>query len=250
MNGAQISDGYNNEEIPSHLDAIFKEYSQKAKGHLLEVVERGWAFPKLRYGKELLFVGINPSFRDNKDRPGNLPYDLFIKENQVTKDRHFSHFFELADSLNAGDNWTYLDLFYFREKHQEIIESFIQDAEGKNFICAQLQLTFDIMNSLAPKVIVVCNARIHDFFGRNIKGEMDAKRNVWMGFKFEKNESTGIERIKEIESDFIKVDVTSFQLKGTSVIFSSSLSTKYMRNEEKKERAENLKQKIQLAFVQ
>ena len=249
MKETQSLKRYNDSEIQSRLEGIFRDYPLKANAILSEIVNRGFVFPKLRYDKEVLFVGINPSFRGKKEQPTPPDYNLFAEYADKKNDRHFGHFFKLAHNSEIDDKWSYLDLFYFREGHQEKIETFIQDKEGKSFICAQLQLTFDIMNSLAPKVIVVCNNRIHDFFGRHMKDKNGEKTNVWMGFKFEKSATPGIETIKEIESDFIKIDDSSLQLRGSSVIFSSSLSTKFMGKEDRRVKAENLKQEIQRALA-
>lgn len=210
---------------------IFMQYENSNSKILKEIVSRGWAFCEAEKQKDVLFVGINPSYPK-----GSKPECFSYKSKQAVEEypRHYKIFETMANSLER--TWTYMDLFCFRETVQNRINDLIAEEEGLKFICEQLQLSFEIMNYVSPKVIVVCNKRIHDFFGKNKKDN----KNVWMGFDFAKTERENVEVITGFESDFIPN--TQLNLRRTKTVFSRHLSRT------KKEVKEKLQKDIEYAY--
>jgi hypothetical protein len=78
---------------------------------------------------------------------------------------YYQHFDELA----CGMKWSHLDIYFSLEKKQKELE----EAKGNDvdFLKEQLKISMDIIQQLAPKMIVVGNA----YASRLIKNHFDCK---------------------------------------------------------------------------
>lgn len=235
-----------NKEMKKKLGDIFNRY-ENADIKLKEIIDRGWVFCENEKEKEkekeadLLFVGINPSY-PNGAKPECYGYpieDTLKKKKDGGYRRHYAVFEKLAGGKPSEKKWAYMDLFYFRETDQNKIKPLMKTKEGIDFICDQLKLSYEIIQDISPKVIVVCNKGIHDFFGINRTAD---NYNIWMGFRFSdtKNKKEDVKIIEGIASDVLNND--NFKLKGTKIIFSKHLTY------EPRSVKEKLKESIQYAL--
>ncbi len=156
------------ELIFEELSSIFKYKSNNIQ--IQEIIERGFVWSKLKKRK-LLFIGINPSFPINAIKES---YSYHIENAIRDYPSHYKKSTELIDNTTYENDWSYIDLFQFRETNQNKIFDFLKN--DPQFIVAQLRLTYKIIQYINPEIIVVCNSRASDFFGIN-KFESNKK---WM----------------------------------------------------------------------
>lgn len=81
-----------------------------------------------------------------------------IKKASQEYPKYFGKFQELANKTKYENDWTYIDLFNFRETDQNKIKYFINN--DLDFIVEHLKLTNEIINEINPEVIVVCNSGV------------------------------------------------------------------------------------------
>jgi hypothetical protein len=83
----------------------------------------------------------------------------------------FQKFYDLGSKL--AKNWTILDLLYERESIQEKLQIKYDPknilATDKKFLQGQIMLTFEILEALNPKVVVVSNAWSDKLIHSNLK---------------------------------------------------------------------------------
>lgn len=206
----------NKQEFENKLELIFNKYSKSEKDNnpiLNRIVERSFVYSEVEPNKKVLFVGMNPSYDESKE---------YIQSYSVHDDvyhKYYNKFKETADSLNIENDWTYTDLFYFRETDQKKIYELIAEQDGLKFICEQLRLTINILEEIKPALIVVCNSGARTFFGK----ERVEDKIVWMGYKFEFNEELGVDKITGIHQQSLK-EIKTTNLCGIPVFFSGMLT--------------------------
>lgn len=218
----------------SQLDSIFDKFSA-ASGLVSEIASRRFVYSKVER-KKVLFVGFNPSYTSDSKPNGNdyEPYDL--KEAVERYPKHYKKFQDLADECGVGEDWTYIDLFFFRETEQKKIAEILKDDIGVDFICQQLRLTIDLMEKIKPEIIVVCNSGAREFFGI----DEDLETKIWMGYNFIFDEKFGVDVISGMNEKSIKKGVKSTELIGIPVLFTSTLN--YMDRSSKKRLAWQINQ--------
>lgn len=109
-----------NHIIEEELKRIFDAYKGAPFNELLD---RGYVFPCANLHKKngLLFVGINPSYDNRHDY---THYDY--KDTGAKKIPHFEHFRKAAHETGFANNWSCIDLFYFRETKQNEINDLLK----------------------------------------------------------------------------------------------------------------------------
>lgn len=189
-----------------------------------EIIERGFCFSEFQK-KKLLFIGMNPSYVKGSI-VGSHSYS--VADALIGYNRHYGKFQDLVNETKYENDWTYIDLFYFRETEQFKIGEVIK--EDVEFIIKQLQITDEIINEINPEIIVVCNSGASNFFGIN---KVDNKHNIWLGYDFKFDENLGIERIIGINKNSILDSKNiSENIFGKPFLFSSTLT--YLDNFNKK----------------
>jgi hypothetical protein len=103
--------------IQNDLESIFKSY-EKSNSTLAEIAARGSVYPQIEE-KKVLFIGINLSYLKD-DKPESFSYNVKVAVEGYAK--HYGKFQKLATNSGINDNWTYLDLFYFRETDQKQLD--------------------------------------------------------------------------------------------------------------------------------
>jgi hypothetical protein len=156
---------------------------------------------------EITFLSINPSLTPkarNEATKGFYPHPPYhiIDYKKDKKDEYsfFRKFYEIGESLNQP--WTMLDLLYERESTQAELEIKYNpktiNTNDKNFLINQIKLTFEILDNIKPKVVVISNAGTDKIIHNNlidldIKQELPSKENGFIyrlnGIPFISNES-------------------------------------------------------------
>lgn len=204
------------------IDEIFK-YKSKSNT-VAEIIERGFVYSEFQK-KKLLFIGMNPSYLEGSE---NLSYSYCIEDAVDKYKRHYGKFQDLVNGTIYEDNWTYIDMFFFRETNQnKIVDLLNADID---FIINQLNLTNEIINEINPELIVICNSDASNFTGiNNSKND----KNIWLGYKFVFNKEYGVEILTDInEKTVLKNKKLLENLVGKPFLFSSTLT--YLDNFNKK----------------
>ena len=160
-------------------------------------INRGYAVQRdIPYGS-ILFIGINPSYSEDKTKERNS----FFYSNHQQKEvyQYFKKFQDISQKSNL--EWSHLDLLYIRQTDQKIVKKIFLDPLGKEFLDKQLAISKCIIEKSKPKIIVVSNAYARDLF----LGECN--------FQTQFDENIGTHKI-----------INNIHLKNTPVFFTSMLT--------------------------
>lgn len=185
------------QKYQDQLDQIWSREDFKSDDLVSKYIKRGYAFPQI--GKATaLFIGLNPAGREDED------HSFIYNKEQAVKDlpNYFGKYDLLA--LKAEIDWSYLDLFYFKETDSNIIDDFLKHPVAIQFLIEQLKVTQAIIEEISPKVIIVFNAKARKFFG--LEQNRDKNEGIWMGYLANDkilNQKFGTPVISEVESGII-----------------------------------------------
>lgn len=199
------------------IEHIFDQ--TRYSGELKEIVSRRHVTSMLTQDASILFVGLNPSFLENAKKE-SYTYDV----KQAVKDypKHYKPFQDLATGYGNNETWTYLDVLQMRETDQKKVWEIINSDQGKKFICEQLTYTMELLETLEPKIIVVCNSLAGHFMGRDYVESKEG--GVWMGYTFEFSESLGADVITGLHPESVHPTLKNTNLQGVPVLFGSTLT--------------------------
>ena len=204
-------------QLTSTYKTIFQSHqTNPVFGHILR--ERGFVFQydKDEAESDLLFLGMNPSYTEKYEKAQYFE-DSYTRNTDRIYFKVFSLIHQqLLDSLGVEKlgNWTHIDLFVFRETNQKLIDKIMKSREGAVFLLKQLEVAKNRLIHIAPKVVVVSNAKAAEFTGKNRFEDKNGKEHgVWMGLEFKFDEEFGSHRVTNIP-----------ELAHTHFFFSSMLS--------------------------
>ncbi|HZK93580.1 MAG TPA: hypothetical protein VFC67_05185 [Prolixibacteraceae bacterium] len=144
--------------------------------------------PKTIKKESILFIGINPSFsKRRKAEVKNNEIEFYsILPEEINDISYFEKFKDVAKYCSKAE-WTHLDLFFMRETNQDIIEEL--SFKNSDFLQAQLDISFEIINKVTPRIIVVSNSLASEFFGKKKQKHIPYFDKIWLGhdLDFEKN---------------------------------------------------------------
>lgn len=200
---------------------------------LKDLLDRGYHF---QYDEdetecELLFLGINPSFDENGVSMKETETYSRPKGKEEKHHPYFKSFLDFEKNLHNNYNWsgkwTHFDIFAFRHTNQKYIEThLLNNPEGISFLYDQIMIARERILHIRPKVIVVSNALVRMFMGKErCRLENGTEAGVWMDFRFEFDNTLGTDVITE-----------PTELKGTKVFFTSMLSGQRALDKGSKER--------------
>lgn len=177
--------------------------------------------PKYVKKNSLLFIGVNPSFRNGAEiLETENPIGFYELDTSIVyKDiPYFEKFKDIASYCKT--DWTHLDLFFIRESKQKLIENLMFD--NIPFLSKQLDVSFEIIENSQPKLIVVTNALASEFFGK-MKKRHYAFDEIWKGFElfFEDNECCNKKRTFDDSIGTYRICIGG---KSVPILFSSMLS--------------------------
>jgi hypothetical protein len=181
------------------LETIWSEYYKNDQNPISAV------FQKEILKNAVTYLSLNPSLTPHARKTAKrgfypeIPYPLIDWTSLKAEYKFFQKFYDLGKEINP---WTVIDLLYIRESTQgELKIKFdsksIIDHE-KEFLISQIRLSFEILQELNPKVVVVANALtdklIHKYFhDLDLKQEFPSEINGWVykinGIPFITNES-------------------------------------------------------------
>lgn len=195
------------------IQSIFNHKSQNTEVN--EIISRGFCYSEFTT-KKLLFVGINPSYLNGANKSS---HHYCVSDAVTAYKKYFGKFQDLVKGTKYESDWTYIDLFFFRETDQNKIQNIISN--DIDFIISQLKLTNEIINEINPEIIVVCNSGSANFFGINKKDN----QNIWLGYDFTFDKDFGIDVITGIsEESILAKKPESENIIYTPVLFSSILT--------------------------
>jgi hypothetical protein len=190
-----------------------------------DVLNRGFVyqFDEDEKDCDILFIGINPAYKE-----GNTFERKSYIRSEAIKHPYFKPFERIKKKLKSEygteTEWTHLDLLVFRERHQSYIKKTLFNVPGGlQFIVDQLKVAKNRIETINPKVIVVCNTLARRLMGKEVSD--DQQHNVWMGLEFIFDKEKGTDVI-----------VNHNILKGTPVFFTSMLSGQRALDNGSKER--------------
>lgn len=138
--------------------------------------DRGFAIEKSVAKNSLLFLSMNPSFKDgawNNGTPSgtNVFYDI-PSLNASNTNSFFQAINKFYDELGQGSNlkppFAHHDLLFVRETSQEKVKELNENF--KPFFDNQLKISKEIIKASEPKIIVVINAGARKLFEDLFKG--------------------------------------------------------------------------------
>lgn len=206
------------EDLRSKYETIFGN-TNHFNPEVNEILSRGFAFQydEDENDSDILFLGMNPSFRDNQDKK-DYHWDRFTKGGKG----YFKPFFTIEEDLkkeyNLNIKWTHFDLFAFQETKQANVKKlFMKNEEGCIFLFQQLEVLKERLLQTQPKVIVASNALIRTFLGmkRKVDEKTQTEVGIWLGdwIKFDFDKTIGTYVVNQPK-----------ELKGTKIFFTSMLS--------------------------
>lgn len=213
--------------VESELNKIWaKNYSKNFPQFL---IERGYVFAQNTSQKDILISGINPSFRKG-DVNNRFGFDF---QNTLHNEKYDNYWGPIKKML-LNENSTidlrkesaYLDILYFREQKQSLLNNVILKTEdGLKFIADQINLSQRIIEEIIkPKVIIIKNKESHAYWGKYSQEGI-----FWMGYDFEYVENLYcgcLYKIKGLHntSERIGNEILKTNLEGTVVLFSTHIN--------------------------
>jgi hypothetical protein len=192
-----------------------------------EIISRGYTYAD-NVQSEILVTGINPSFRNNEDS-GIIHGPIKEIWYGQQYDNYWSPIKKMLfdEDIDLRDKSDYLDIFYFKEREQNILKTqILKTPDGIKFIVDQLNLTMHIIEEVVkPKLLVVKNKESQVYFGKLF----DEKGWVWMGYEFEHildmecGELCRIIGLRKCEGR-IAPEFKNTQLEGTFVLFTKHIN--------------------------
>lgn len=139
---------------------------QNDKYKILPYINRGYAIQSVISFDSILFIGINPSFDEMK----NKHFESFLYDiHQNDSHKYFKKFKDIGEETNT--QWSHFDLLFLRETNQNNIKHMYNDVLGKEFLNNQLIISKNVIENSKPKIIVISNAFARDLFKHECKFE-------------------------------------------------------------------------------
>lgn len=144
-------------------------------------------YPEFKINCDVLFVGINPSFPEKKNKEdysytegNNFDKEKDIEREKNAKDesstkryaRYFSPIWKIVKELKIS-RWDHIDMFLVRETNQEKLKDYIGYKKEKDgfskFGEEQFKIFKKIIEIINPQVIVIINAFASDIIKDKLK---------------------------------------------------------------------------------
>lgn len=186
-------------------------------GGLHEIMSRGYAACETLESKSILIVGFNPSYGgSSENQMYRLPIETSGYWGNVLK-----MIWEPRKHVNLTNKAAYIDMFAFRETHQDIAnKEIIQNPKLFPYVVEQISFTQELIeNIIKPQIIVIKNQGAWAFWGK-------LPQFTWMGYKFEHIEDTPHGELCRIrgfrkDNDRINSQITKSNIDGAYVLFTT-----------------------------
>ena len=190
--------------IDRDLQVIWNNKRYQEEPITAQLIGRGYLACQDMEKEALLFVGINPSYTKaaaNNALSGNFGN---LKQAGNSYKAFFRKFEEIAEEKNQL--WTHLDLLFFRETQQKMVEKLSRDKTGREFLQEQIKLSEKVLKNLDPKIIIVSNTAARDLICKK----------EWLGYTTEFNSKLG--------TRILKFEDKSHPLHNKPIFFTSMLT--------------------------
>lgn len=170
-----------------NLDELFANQEQQ-QSEFREILQRGYAIEETLPQNTILFVGMNPSFKE-----GDASSSFYYSEYDNAYFSRIKKITELVNqSLGTSFPFAHHDLYFVRHTSQEKVMK--MKSAMKDFFDIQLNISKDIITASKPKLIVVANAEASKIF------QNEVCKNWQPGSPFQWNNDLGVDFV-EIETD-------------------------------------------------
>lgn len=206
--GVLIEKNYSSdiEKILSGSELLIQDFSKE----FFDILSRGLLYSSELSKGKILFLGINPSFRENHDKVIGFNRILFEKEIIKVNDNERYKYFKIFSQVAKDNPWTHFDIFPFREKNQNILTTFIKNKKFEQMIESFVQIASQIIEESNPSLIVVTNAYLSRTFFHNISDNTNSENIILFNTEFSDKLGTHL--------------IQDGKLKNTPIFFTSMLS--------------------------
>lgn len=180
-----------------NVEAIYKERLEALwddclynlpEGFEKELANRGYAVERELPHEDVLFIGMNPSYDADIDKPEKLFYNVADAGNDF-----FKAIVTFSSNTLEYNNPSHHDLLFIRHTKQKDIEAFMKKGLLKEFLEKQLDISVEIIRELSPKLIVVLNAGACKLFSSRFERVSDRDIEKYLGaYPFIINEKTPV----------------------------------------------------------
>ena len=144
----------------TRIDSIWsKQISEHPETKEEEIVKLGYAIERHLNEDDVLFLGMNPSYKPGRwNHDGGGFYDI------KAGNPYFKAIIDFSQETLGRSNPSHHDILFIRHTEQKGVVSYMQDEKYRDFLAGQLLLSRDIILAARPKLIVVLNAAVRDVF--------------------------------------------------------------------------------------
>ena len=159
------------------IETIWKkqkdEYPETARE---EIVRLGYAVERVINKNDVLFLGMNPSYKPGQwNHDGGGFYDI------KPKNKYFKAVIEFCQDTLGHSKPSHHDILFIRHTNQKDVVKYMESDNYRDFLVEQLLLSREIIRAAEPKMIVVLNAAVRDIFQRMFSFDWTADYDNGLG---------------------------------------------------------------------
>lgn len=146
------------QDYKEKIDAIWaKQIEKHPETRESDIVRLGYAIERQLKHNDVLFLGMNPSYKEGEWNNGGAGFYDIIAGNP-----YFQTLISFSKETLGVEQISHHDMLYIRHTNQKEVINFFDDYKYKDFILEQLLLSRDIICAAEPKLIVVLNAGVRE----------------------------------------------------------------------------------------
>ena len=174
-------DKIDNYKYKTELDALWQDALKAlpANSPLRDIISRGYAIEREVVRGSLLFIGMNPSFKEGAWNNGDSTQSVFYNSsascnaNKEETNPFFTAINKFYDDIKCTNKppFAHHDLLFIRETSQKSVFEWRKDSKLNSFFDRQLEISKQIIKSSNPAMIVVLNAGASVLFRKMFEEE-------------------------------------------------------------------------------
>lgn len=143
------------------IDSIWEKQKKLYPGTAeSDIVKLGYVVERIIRKNDVLFIGMNPSFKRGQEFVAGGFYDM------STDNPYFQSLVRFALETLGQSNPCHHDILFVRHSSQKELKSLMKMEAYQSFFEEQLYLSRDIIRAASPSTIVVLNAGARNLFQR------------------------------------------------------------------------------------
>ena len=147
-------------EYKGRVEEIWtKQRAEHPETNNADVVKLGYAIERQLLIEDVLFLGMNPSYK-----PGQWNHDCGGFYDVKPGNNYFKAIIEFSQDTIGRTNPSHHDVLFIRHTDQKDVLKYLKADEYREFIFQQLLLSREIIQAAEPKLIVVLNAAVREIF--------------------------------------------------------------------------------------